>query len=103
MIGICMLKTSEKYIQSNLIKFLNSQKKVWHIKTIVSNRVGCPDILCCIDGKFVAIELKSKAKTASKIQMLNIEKIIKAGGVAYIFDNLDLAIETLKKDFECII
>ena len=98
-----MLKTSEKYIQSNLIKFLNSQKKVWFVKTIVCNKAGCPDILCSIDGKFVAIELKSKGKVASKIQMLNIENIRKTGGIAYIFDDLDLAIETLKRDFECII
>lgn len=98
-----MLKTSEKYIQSNLIKFLNSKENVWSVKTIVCNKVGCPDILCCIEGKFVAIELKSKGKSPSKIQMLNIEKIRKNGGIAYVFDDLDLAIETLKKDFKCLI
>lgn len=98
-----MLKTSEKYIQSNLIKFLNSQESVWFVKTIVCNKVGCPDILCCIEGKFVAMELKSKGKVASKIQMLNIENIRKTGGIAYIFDDLDLAIETLRRDFGCII
>jgi Holliday junction resolvase len=41
---------------------------------------GVPDLLCCINGFFLAIEVKAENGVASELQKLNIEKIEQAGG-----------------------
>jgi hypothetical protein len=43
--------------------------------------VGTPDILCCIQGRFVAIEIKSKGGKLSALQKVKLQKIIDAGGI----------------------
>lgn len=44
---------------------------------------GTPDLLCCVNGLFLAIELKSaKNAKVDKLQQYNIDKIIAAGGMA---------------------
>jgi hypothetical protein len=46
-------------------------------------RKGVPDLLCCIRGTFVAIELKTAgAPNASREQRVEIQAIIEAGGRA---------------------
>jgi hypothetical protein len=45
---------------------------------------GIPDILCCIKGKFIALELKAENGKASALQKYNIDKINKCGGLGYI-------------------
>lgn len=43
---------------------------------------GTPDILGCINGHFVAIELKSERGKVSKLQAYKLEQIRKANGIA---------------------
>jgi len=52
---------------------------------------GTPDILGCVKGNFVALELKAKKGKPSKLQELKIKKINEAGGVGRIVypDNFD--------------
>jgi Holliday junction resolvase len=45
---------------------------------------GTPDILACINGYFVAIEVKAPEGKASELQLAKIEEIRKAGGFAYV-------------------
>ena len=47
--------------------------------------VGLPDIICCINGKFVGIEVKAPGKenTLTAIQQHTIELIRQAGGIAF--------------------
>ncbi len=60
-------------------------------------RAGVPDILACINGHFVAIEVKSPSGKgrASLLQKQNIMEIRKAGGIAFFTDNYDECIEIL--------
>jgi len=44
---------------------------------------GIPDILLCIRGHFVAIELKVDSEL-TPLQVYNLNKISKAGGAAYV-------------------
>jgi hypothetical protein len=44
---------------------------------------GLPDIICCINGRFVAFEVKTENGRLSKLQELAIAKIQAAGGAAY--------------------
>lgn len=47
--------------------------------------VGTPDFLCCIKGLFLALELKATdTSTVSFIQMVKLEAITKADGIALI-------------------
>lgn len=60
---------------------------------------GTPDKLGCINGYFVALELKATPyDVASPLQLLKIQRIVDAGGVAFIIHpgNLDETIEVLK-------
>lgn len=42
---------------------------------------GIPDILACVNGLFMAIEVKASNGTPSELQKLNISRINKSGGV----------------------
>jgi Holliday junction resolvase len=43
--------------------------------------VGIPDILGCLNGRFIAIEVKRPKATPRKIQKVTLRKIERAGGV----------------------
>lgn len=48
------------------------------------SQAGVPDLLCCINGKFVAIEVKSDSGKPSALQLANVSDIQGAGGVAMV-------------------
>ena len=52
---------------------------------------GVPDFLCCVNGKFVAIEAKAGKGQATALQLKNLGEINKAGGYTCIINenNLD--------------
>jgi hypothetical protein len=59
---------------------------------------GTPDIIGCINGRFIGLELKSSAKgKVSKMQEYKIEKIEESGGMAVVVhpDNFDAVFEIL--------
>ncbi len=45
---------------------------------------GVPDFLCCVNGKFVAIEAKAGKGEATALQLKNMSDINKAGGYTLI-------------------
>lgn len=45
---------------------------------------GTPDILACINGYFLAIEVKAQTGKPSELQLIKINDIRKAGGFAYV-------------------
>ena len=45
---------------------------------------GVPDFLCCVNGKFVAIEAKAGKGEATALQLKNLSDINKAGGYTLI-------------------
>ncbi|ROL55669.1 VRR-NUC domain-containing protein [Bacteroidetes/Chlorobi group bacterium Naka2016] len=77
----------EQSIQSQIIKYLNSIG-AYVVKVTLANRSGVPDILCCIDGRFVAIEVKAK-RAATALQKVNLERIQRAGGVGAVAYRLE--------------
>ena len=44
---------------------------------------GIPDLIMCIDGKFVGVELKVGNNTKSPAQRIQAKRIQKAGGLVY--------------------
>ena len=47
-------------------------------------KTGVPDILACVNGFFVGIEVKAQNGKPSELQLYNVRKIREAGGFAYI-------------------
>lgn len=47
-------------------------------------QAGVPDLLACINGRFVAIEVKSDMGQPSQLQLANIHHIQQAGGIGMV-------------------
>ena len=50
---------------------------------------GLPDIICCINGIFVAFEVKTNTGKLSELQKIAIRRIKEAGGVVFVARCLD--------------
>ena len=76
---------AEKDFQRQILKELKKRHNDDFIyKTSDRYVSGIPDILMCINGIFVALELKWQAGTTKKLQLYNLRKIQKSGGYACI-------------------
>jgi len=60
---------------------------------------GVPDIICCLNGHFLAIECKAGKNTTTTLQDINIEAIRQAGGTACVIneDNVETLPSLLNK------
>ncbi len=66
-------------------------------KTCDRFTVGIPDLIMCINGKFIAIELKVGYNKPTPMQIRNIKKIKAAGGIAACCWTLDEVKEVLNE------
>jgi len=89
-----MLNTLESKLQKKIIDILE-KNNCYVVKTIVCNRSGIPDLLCCVNGKFVAIEVKTKT-SESKLQEYNRQKIWNAKGYSFVFNEENYKTELQK-------
>ena len=85
---------TEQQIQKEIIKYLESIG-AYTIKTIKTNRAGTPDIIACLNGRFVAIEVKRKGNKATPLQLAKIKQIRALGGIAFIAYSKDDAVKCL--------
>lgn len=94
----------ESKVQSNILGVLE-WAKAFSLKVISANKAGIPDTIYCLPitqeianhlfqkqetiGLFVAIEVKREGnkKGATPLQLAQIRKIQKAGGIAFVSDN----------------
>ena len=96
---------AEEKIFENIVKIFLNDKYCWYIKFWGGSqftKAGIPDLLCCINGIFVAIELKSKNGKVSELQKIQIERIKKSGGIGLViyphdFDKFKKLVEVLMK------
>lgn len=65
------------------------------------SKVGTPDILACVNGHFVAVEVKAEKGKPSDLQIYHIEQIKKAGGYGVILYPKDF--EKFKKDMDILL
>lgn len=73
----------EKAIENQIKECLAGMKKnVWFFKhaASASMKVGIPDIICCIKGHFVGIEVKQANGHQSDAQKVCEKNILEAGG-----------------------
>ena len=62
--------------------------------------VGIPDIICCINGTFVGIEVKAEDGHPSALQIRNIRLIQESRGLGYILYPKDF--EGFKRDMSAL-
>jgi Holliday junction resolvase len=72
----------ESKIQSKILKELKKIPGIYAHKNITTNRKGIPDIIMCVDGRYVALEVKRPGGKPTELQKWNIEQIRQAGGTA---------------------
>lgn len=95
------MKQPETKFKEKIVPKLKALSNVWLVKIQQRTIVGTPDILMCLGGLFVAIELKVDSKL-TKLQEYNLTKIHEAGGIAMVLTprNMEeclLYLETLSK------
>lgn len=75
----------EKIFENKVKKFIE-EKGGWQVKFFANSytKIGVPDILACINGYFVGIEVKAENGNPSELQKYHCEEIRKAGGFAFI-------------------
>ena len=81
--GRRQMKTPESYEKDEICKYLVSQA-AWFFRPFMSGygKAGVPDIVCCINGKFVSIEVKREGKEPTALQEARMKEIREAGGFA---------------------
>ena len=86
----------------NKIKYYLKSIGAYFIKTHGDrfSRIGTPDIIACVNGHFVAVEVKATTGKPSELQIYHIEQIKKAGGYGVIlypkdFENFKKVCENL--------
>jgi len=83
----------EKKIERAIIDYLKSFENSWVFKVHGGSqfqRAGVPDILACVNGRFVAVEVKRpKGGVIAPLQKVNIDFINMAGGVALVATSVD--------------
>ena len=93
---------AENNITKRIKDYLKS-KNIWHVKYFANafTSVGIPDILACVKGLFVGIEVKTDKGIVSDIQKYQGKKIQKSGGKWFVVrpSNFD----DFKQDIERII
>lgn len=89
----------EKQVENKIKKWLE-QNNYWYFKVHGGpfQKTGVPDIIACVKGKFVAIEVKrSDGGIVSELQKAQIQKIKENGGVVGVARSLAEFLQILKE------
>ncbi len=85
------MPTPEAKVKAAVKKWLQAEA-AWFFMPVSNGMgtMGIPDFICCIAGKFVAIECKAPGKrgATTALQDYQIAAIHKAGGAAIVVDDV---------------
>ena len=105
------MATKEGIIKKTILSFLYTRRNVSTFPVSTTgvfdpvskrfrkavNRVGTPDILCCVGGKFLALEVKSEIGKLSESQRDIIKEIERCGGIARVVRSVEEVREILSE------
>lgn len=84
---------AEKHFENKIKNFLKDNN-AWFVKYFANGytKIGVPDILACVDGHFLGIEVKASNGKPSPLQIHNLREIDESGGYAILLypDQFDL-------------
>jgi len=85
-----MAKKKETALKEKVLGALHTLPETWAQKIQQVGIRGTPDILCCIRGSFVALELKSSPEhDPDPLQQYTLDQIEKAGGLSLVVDPMN--------------
>lgn len=94
----------EKNFENRIKKWLDHEK-IWYVKYFANGytKKGIPDILACVNGRFVGIEVKAENGIVAPLQTYQKTQIIRSGGVSIIvrpsqFEDFKTLILSIKND-----
>lgn len=92
--------TKEQDIQGAIIKYIQSIGGMAFKQNQIGiyAQAGVPDLLCCVKGRFVAIEVKKPKKKPTAIQNAFIEAINKCGGLAFYATSVEEVKSTIENN-----
>lgn len=100
-----MAKTPEGLVKDNITKVLK-EYGVYYFMPIggMYSKVGVPDFIGCLNGRFVGIEAKAGKGTTTALQDRELRLIKEAGGVSLVvnennIDELKQVLEEMRNEF----
>ncbi len=90
---------SERSIVTKVLRYLKTVPGCfcWKEHGGMYGTAGIPDIIACVNGRFLAFEVKTPSGKTTKLQEATIRKILSAGGVAEIVHSVDEVKAILEK------
>lgn len=86
-----MAQTPEKKVKDKCVKLLKAYDVYYFFPaTHGYGRSGVPDIICCVAGKFLAIECKAGDNKPTALQEKEMADIRKQGGLAVVINESNL-------------
>lgn len=83
-------KTPEGRVKDQVKAILNATPECWYFLPVQNGmgQMGIPDFICCVRGKFLAIETKSKhtSRKLTALQARQIDLINTASGTAVVIN-----------------
>jgi len=80
-----MASTPEKRVKEKIVKVLKEEGVYYFFPaTHGFGRSGVPDIICCVNGYFLAIEVKAGTNKPTALQVRELEAIRRCNGVAVV-------------------
>jgi Holliday junction resolvase len=97
------MSRTEKQIELEIRYYIERKLKGYVIKQHGNafTKPGIPDLICCINGIFVAIEVKAAKGITSNAQKVHLSNINKSGGIGIIAKGekaLQHVLEVLKRE-----
>jgi len=79
--------TPEKKVKDRVVKILKDNGVYYFFPaTYGMGRSGVPDIICCVNGRFLAIECKAGGNKPTTLQQRELKLIADAGGSALVIN-----------------
>jgi Holliday junction resolvase len=97
---VIMAMTPEAKVKAQVVKLLRRYDAYYFFPAANGyGRAGIPDIISCVNGKFIAIECKAGSNTTTALQKKELDEIQEAKGIAAVINetNIDLVEQILKE------
>lgn len=84
---------NESDITKSILKYLKTLPRCffWKEHGGIYGTSGIPDIIVCIDGRFIALEVKTQKGKTTPLQNVAIRKIRISGGFAFVVRSVEEA------------
>ena len=84
---------NESDITKSILKYLKTLPRCffWKEHGGIYGTSGIPDIIVCIDGRFIALEVKTQKGKTTPLQNDAIRKIRSSGGFAFVVRSMEEA------------